>query len=43
MFFSWEPIEMEIDRIGTIKILKVIDLGNIAMVDAYDTNHLIDE
>ena len=42
-FNFWEPIEMEIDRIGTIKILKVIDLGNIAMVDASDTNHLIDE
>ena len=42
-FNFWEPIEMEIDRIGTIKILKVIDLGNIAMVDASDTNHIIDE
>ena len=42
-FNFWEPISMEIEGIGTIKVLKVIDVGNVVMVDASDTNRLIDE
>ena len=42
-FNFWEPIEMEIEGIGTIKVLKVIDVGNAVMVDVADTNRLIDE
>ena len=42
-FNFWEPIEIEIDGIGTIKVLKIIDIGQAVMVDASDTNHLIDE
>lgn len=42
-FNFWEPIEMEIEGIGSIKVLKVIDVGNVVMVDASDTNRLIDE
>lgn len=42
-FNFWEPIEMEIEGIGSIKVLKVIDVGNAVMVDAADTNRLIDE
>lgn len=34
---------MEIEGIGSIKVLKVIDVGNVVMVDASDTNRLIDE
>ena len=34
---------MEIEGIGSIKVLKVIDVGNAVMVDAADTNRLIDE
>lgn len=42
-FNFWDPIEMEIEGIGTIKVLKVRDVGNVVMVEASDTNRLIDE
>lgn len=42
-FNIWEPIEMQIDGIGTVRILKIIDIGNPVMVDIADTNRLIDE
>ena len=37
----WEPIDMEIDGIGNVKILKIIDIGSEIIVDASDTNRLI--
>lgn len=42
-FNIWEPIEMQVDGIGTVRILKIIDIGNPVVVDIADTNRLIDE
>nr|HPM11306.1 DrmE family protein [Paludibacter sp.] len=42
-FNIWEPITMVLDGIGTIKILKVIDIGDIVVVDLTDTNRLVEE
>lgn len=39
----WEPIEMQIEGIGTVRILKIIDIGSPVTVDIADTNRLIDE
>lgn len=39
----WEPIEMEVENIGTVKILKIIDKGNRVDIDLSDTNRLIEE
>ena len=41
-FNTWEPIEVEIENIGNIKILKVIDVGTEVFVDEAITNKLID-
>ena len=38
----WQPIEMDIENIGFIKLLKVIDVGSEMIVDASSTNRLID-
>lgn len=42
-FNIWEPIEMHVEGIGTVRILKIIDIGSSAWVDRGDTNRLIDE
>ena len=42
-FNIWEPIEMQVEGIGTVRILKVIDIGTPVTVDIADTNRLIDE
>lgn len=42
-FNLWEPIEINVDDIGTVKILKIIDVGSIVQVDSSDTNRLIEE
>ena len=42
-FNIWEPIEMSVDGIGQVRILKVIDIGDPVVVDTTDTNRLIDE
>lgn len=42
-FNIWEPIEMQIDGIGPVRILKIIDIGPPVIVDITDTNRLIDE
>lgn len=42
-FNIWEPIEMQIDGIGTVRILKIIDIGTPVTVDVADTDRLIDE
>ena len=39
----WEPLEIEVDGIGTVKVLKVIDIGAEIKVDSTDTNRLIEE
>lgn len=40
-FNVWQPIELDIEDIGRIKILKVIDVGKSVFVDAVNTNRLI--
>lgn len=42
-FNIWEPIEMTVEGIGQVRILKVIDIGESVVVDATDTNRLINE
>lgn len=42
-FNIWEPIEMIVDGVGTVRILKIIDIGTPVIVDITDTNRLIDE
>ena len=42
-FNIWEPIEMVVDGIGMVRILKIIDIGAPVVVDVTDTNRLIDE
>ena len=42
-FNIWEPIEMQVDGIGTVRILKIIDIGSPVVVDKADTNRLIEE
>lgn len=42
-FNIWEPIEMQVEGIGTVRILKIIDIGTPVIVDKSDTNHLIEE
>lgn len=41
-FNIWKPIDIEIEDIGMIKILKVIDVDPEVSVDATSTNRLID-
>lgn len=42
-FNIWEPIEMQVEGVGSIRILKVIDVGSPVTVDIADTNRLIEE
>lgn len=42
-FNIWDPIEMQIDDVGLVRILKIIDIGSPVIVDITDTNRLIDE
>lgn len=39
----WEPIEIEVENIGIVKVLKVIDIGHAICIDASNTNRLIEE
>ena len=41
-FNVWQPIELDIEDIGLVKLLKVIDVGSAVYVDASSTNRLID-
>ena len=42
--FNFErPVELLVDGIGTVRVLKVIDIGTIMDVDASITNRLIEE
>lgn len=42
-FNIWEPIEMDVDGIGIVRVLKIIDIGSPIVVDFADTNRLIEE
>lgn len=42
-FNIWDPIEMQIEDVGLVRILKIIDIGSPVVVDIADTNRLIDE
>ena len=42
-FNFWEPIDMDIEGIGNVKVLKIIDIGGELQVDSTDTNRLIEE
>ena len=42
-FNIWEPIDMEVEGIGNVKVLKIIDISSEITVDATDTNRLIEE
>ncbi len=42
-FNIWEPIEIQVDDIGLVKILKIIDIGSQVFVNRSDTNRLIEE
>lgn len=42
-FNFWEPIDMEIDGIGSVKVLKIIDIGSEVEVASTDTNRLIED
>lgn len=39
----WDPIELYVDGVGTVRVLKIIDIGTPVIVDITDTNRLIDE
>ena len=39
----WDPIELFVDGVGTVRVLKIIDIGTPVVVDITDTNRLIDE
>ena len=40
-FNIWEPLEIHIDEVGIVRILKIIDIGVPVIVDIADTNRLI--
>lgn len=42
-FNIWEPIEMQVEGIGTVRILKIIDIGTSVTVNIADTDRLINE
>lgn len=39
----WEPIELFVDGVGAVRVLKIIDIGTPVVVDKADTNRLIEE
>jgi hypothetical protein len=42
-FNFWEPIDMNIEGIGSVKVLKIIDIGSEVEVASTDTNRLIED
>ena len=42
-FNIWEPISLTLEDIGKVRILKVIDKGDIVHIDAGNTNRLMEE
>lgn len=39
----WEPITIQLEDIGNVKILKVIDIGSMVAVESVNTNRLLSE
>lgn len=39
----WEPFDIEVEGIGNVKVLKIIDIGSEIQVASTDTNRLIEE
>jgi hypothetical protein len=39
----WDPIDIQLDELGKVKILKVMDIGDIIPVDIIHTNRLLNE
>ena len=42
-FNIWDPISIYLDDIGTAKVLKIIDIGEITTIDSTNTNRLLSE
>lgn len=42
-FNIWEPIELQVEGVGLVRVLKIIDIGSPVMVDITNTNRLIDD
>lgn len=42
-FSTWDPIEFQIDNIGVVKLLKIIDIGSPITVSYMNTNRLFAE
>ena len=42
-FNIWQPIELQLEDVGLVRILKIIDIASPVTVDIADTNQLIDE
>lgn len=43
VFNIWEPIDMEVEGVGNVKILKIIDIGPVIEVDAANINRIIQD
>ena len=43
IFNIWDPIEIEIENVGKIKILKIIDIGEPVPIGSNTINRLIEE
>ena len=39
----WDPIDLQLDELGKVKILKIISIGNPVLVDIIHTNRLLTE
>ena len=42
-FNVWDPITLQLEEVGQVKILKVIDVSSANQVDSGNTNRLISE
>ena len=42
-FNIWKPMDLFVEGIGTIRLLKIIDIGSKVVVDSHDTNRLLVE
>lgn len=42
-FNIWNPIELQLEDVGLVRILKIMDISSPIIVDIADTNRLIDE
>ena len=42
-FNIWQPIELQLEDVGLVRILKIIDIASPVTVNITDTNRLIDE